>query len=146
VLSGEPVRIGRSKWVRSLLNGIAKPSLNCKHVLSNDMNGSISLWDWRESEQLMTISKVKNTETYQPIHFGLKEGSITDIYFLQDNGELLKYDFTKPQEHQRRTDRKLFEVGSQDNWKMTTRTVEQTTKSLICYEHSKAVMRIFDLY
>jgi hypothetical protein len=61
ILSGDPCRVGKSKWIRSLLNGIAKPSITCKHVLTNDMNGSISLWDWRESEQLMTINNVKNT-------------------------------------------------------------------------------------
>ena len=57
------------------------------------MNGSISLWDWRESEQLMTIDKVKNTETYQPIHFGMKDGLIQEILFLQDDGFMLRYDF-----------------------------------------------------
>ena len=40
----------------------------------------------------------------------------------------------------------MVEVGPNDNWKMTTRTVDFTTKSLICYEHTRAVMRIFDLY
>jgi hypothetical protein len=36
-------------------------------------------------------------------------------------------------------------VGKNDNWKMTTRDVDCTTKSLILYEHTKAVMRIYDL-
>ena len=76
----------------------------------------------------------------------MREGIITDIFFLQDNGTLLKYDFTKENESRRREDRKMFDIGLQDNWKMITRTVEQTTRSLICYEHSKAIMRIYDLY
>jgi len=59
------------------------------------MNGSISLWDWRESEQIMSMKNVKNHQTYQPIHFGMREGTITDILFLQDDGSLLRYDFTK---------------------------------------------------
>lgn len=50
VLGGEPVRVGNSQWVRTLLNGLAQPSLNGKHILTNSMNGKISLWDWRESE------------------------------------------------------------------------------------------------
>lgn len=76
----------------------------------------------------------------------MKEGTVTDILFLQDNGMLLKYDFNKKQESTRRVDRKLVEVSPQDNWKMTTRTVDCTTKSLICYEHSRAMMRIYDFY
>ena len=145
VLSGDPCRIGRSKWIRSLLNGIAKPSVNCKHVLTNDMNGSLSLWDWRESEHLMSIENVKNNETYQPVHFGMKEGTITDILFLQDDGLLLKYDFTKPQESKRRTELRMVEAGRQDNWKMATRAVDCTTKSLIAYEHSKAIVKVYDI-
>jgi hypothetical protein len=94
----------------------------------------------------MTIEGVNNRETYQPIHFGMREGTTTDILFLQDNGMLLKYDFNKIQEKSRRVDRKIVEVSPQDNWKMTTRTVDYTTKSLICYEHSRAMMRIYDFY
>ena len=55
VLSGEPVRVGRSKWIRGLLNGIAKPSITCKHILTNNLHGSISLWDWRLSEEILNI-------------------------------------------------------------------------------------------
>lgn len=58
----------------------------------------------------------------------------------------MKYDFTKKIEGNRRVDRKVVEVAPQDNWKMTTRTVDSTTKSLICYEHTRALMRIYDLY
>ena len=35
LLSGEPTRIGRSKWVRTLMNGISRPSLNSKLVVTN---------------------------------------------------------------------------------------------------------------
>jgi hypothetical protein len=49
LLSGEPCRIGRSKWIRTLNNGIAKPSFNSKYVVTNNMDGNITLWDWRES-------------------------------------------------------------------------------------------------
>ena len=94
----------------------------------------------------MTIEGVKNHETYQPVHFGLRDGTTTDILFLQDNGMILKYDFSKKHESSRRTDRKVVDVTPQDNWKMTTRTVDNTTKSLICYEHSRAIMRIYDFY
>ena len=52
------------------------------------------------------------------------DGSVTDILFLQDNGELLKYDFTLEDESKRRMTRKIFDVGPQDNWKMTTREVD----------------------
>jgi len=37
------------------------------------------------------IEGVKNTETYQPVHFGIRNGNIRDIYFFQDNGYILKY-------------------------------------------------------
>lgn len=47
IVSGEPIRVGRSSWVRSLHNGMACPSLTGKHILTNDMNGKLSLWDWR---------------------------------------------------------------------------------------------------
>lgn len=93
----------------------------------------------------MTIDNVKNMETYQPIHFGMKEGTITDVLFLQDNGYLLKYDFTKPNESKRRSDLKMVDVAKQDNWKMATKTVDCTTKSLILYEHTKAIMKIYDI-
>ena len=35
LLSGEPTRIGRSKWVRTLMDGISRPSLNSKLVVTN---------------------------------------------------------------------------------------------------------------
>ena len=76
----------------------------------------------------------------------MMDGSVTDILFLQDNGELLKYDFTQEDESKRRLTKKIFDIRPQDNWKMTTREVDFSTKSLICYEHTKAIMRIFDLY
>jgi WD40 repeat protein len=141
LLSGEPCRIGRSKWIRTLLNGIAKPSFNSKFVASNDMNGTVSLWDWRESEQVACITGVKNIETYQPINFGLKNGNIRDILFFQDNGFIMKYDILS----RTRTEHKLFDVGKHDNWKMTTRTVDCSTKSVILYEHTKALIKIYDL-
>ena len=59
VLGGEPVRVGNSQWVRTLLNGLAQPSLSGKYVLTNPMNGRISLWDWRESEEVLSW-EVKN--------------------------------------------------------------------------------------
>lgn len=70
---------------------------------------------------------------------------MNDILFFQDNGMLLRYDFTKIQEARRKSEIKLFEVGKDDNWKMTIRNVDLTTKSLILYEHSKAVVRVYDL-
>jgi WD40 repeat protein len=141
LLSGDPCRIGRSKWIRALLNGIARPSLNSKFVLTNDMNGSISLWDWRESEQVAVVENVKNLDTYQQAHFGMRNGNIHDIYFFQDNGFILKYEILK----QERTEYKLFDVGKNDNWKMTTRNIDCTTRSVIIYEHNKAMMKIYDL-
>lgn len=75
----------------------------------------------------------------------MREGTNTDILFLQDNGHLLKYDFTKPNEAKRRSEIKLVDAAKQDNWKMTTRTVDCTTKSLIVYEHSKAVAKVYDI-
>ena len=53
LLGGEPVRLGNSQWVRTLLNGIAKPSNNGKYVVVNEMNGKLTLWDWRESEEVI---------------------------------------------------------------------------------------------
>lgn len=141
ILSGEPCRIGRSKWIRTLLNGIAKPSLNSKYVATNDMNGSLSLWDWRQSEQVAVIEGVKNQETYQPIHFGMRNGNIRDIFFFQDNGHILKYEILKRE----KTEYKLFDVGRHENWKMTTRNIDCSTKSVIVYEHSRALMRVYDL-
>ena len=63
----------------------------------------------------------------------MKDATITDLLMLQDNGELLKYDFTKKNSSKKRIDKKLFDVGPQDNWKMATRNVDFTTRSLICY-------------
>ncbi len=39
----------------------------------------------------------------------------------------------------------MFDMAKQDNWKMTTKTVDCTTKSLILYEHTKATMKIYDV-
>jgi len=39
----------------------------------------------------------------------------------------------------------LVDAAKQDNWKMTTRTVDCTTKSLIVYEHSRAVAKVYDI-
>ena len=49
LLSGEPCRIGKDKWIRTLQNGIGKVSRNSKFLLTNDMNGSLTMWDWRKS-------------------------------------------------------------------------------------------------
>jgi WD40 repeat protein len=49
LLSGEPIRIGNTRWVRTLMNGMSRVSRNGKHVVSSDMNGKICLWDWRDS-------------------------------------------------------------------------------------------------
>lgn len=75
----------------------------------------------------------------------MKEGNINDILFFQDNGYLLRYDFTKRFEPHRRNEIRLLEVGKDDNWKMTTRNIDFTTKSLILYEHTKAVVRVYDI-
>lgn len=75
----------------------------------------------------------------------MNEGTINDILFLQDNGVLLKYDFTKASESRRRYEYKVIEPGKHDNWKMTTREVDFTTKSIILYEHSRAFLRVYDL-
>ena len=53
---------------------------------------------------------MKNKETFQPIHFGLRDGTVTDILFLQDNGLLLRYDFTRSEEGRRRFDLKLLDT------------------------------------
>jgi len=39
----------------------------------------------------------------------------------------------------------MVDTGSEDNWKMTTRIENCTTKSLIAYEHSKAVTKVYDI-
>ena len=105
------------------------------------MNGSISLWDWRESERLGVITGVRNQRSYQPVYFGLKGGNVRDIYFFQDDGYIMKYEMAK----NHKIEHKLFDVGKRDNWKMVTRTIAHTTKSVILYEHSKALMKIYDL-
>lgn len=71
------------------------------------MNGSITLWDWRESEAVAVVEGVKNLESYQPVHFGMRNGSIRDIYFFQDNGYILKYEILKRQ----KIEHKLFDIG-----------------------------------
>lgn len=47
--SGEPCRIGNTRWVRTLMNGMSRVSRTGKHIVTNDMNGKICLWDWRDS-------------------------------------------------------------------------------------------------
>ena len=91
LLSGEPTRIGRSRWVRTLMNGISRPSATSKLVATNEMNGTISVWDWRESERLAVIDGVRNHQSYQPVYFGEKGGNLRDIYFFQDDGYIMKY-------------------------------------------------------
>jgi hypothetical protein len=87
------------------------------------------------------IDGVKNFETYQPIHFGMKNGNIRDVYFFQDNGYIMKYEILKRQ----KTEHKLFDIGKQENWKMVTRTIDSSTKSVILYEHNKCLMKTYDL-
>jgi hypothetical protein len=53
------------------------------------------------------VEGVKNTETYQPVHFGMRNGNLRDIYFFQDNGYILKYEILKRQ----KTEHKLFDIG-----------------------------------
>jgi hypothetical protein len=67
------------------------------------------------------------------------------MLFLQDNGVLLKYDFSRKGEERRRSEYKLIEPGKNDNWKMTTRDVDFTTKSIILYEHTRALIRVYDI-
>ena len=64
------------------------------------------------------------------------------MLFFQDNGHILKYDIIKKHKYEY----KLFDIGKNDNWKMTTRVIDNTTKSVILYEHSKAVMKIYDIW
>jgi uncharacterized protein YrrD len=52
------------------------------------------------------VEGVKNTETFQPINFGMRNGSIKDIYFFQDNGYIMKYEIARRQ----KTEHKLFDV------------------------------------
>jgi hypothetical protein len=60
LLSGEPCRVGRNVWVRTLLNGIGHVSDNCKYIAVNEMNGSLVLWNWRKSTREVVIPDVKN--------------------------------------------------------------------------------------
>lgn len=81
-------------------------------------------------------------ETYQPVHFGMKNGNIRDIYFLQDNGYILKYEIVKRQ----KTEQKLFDIARHENWKMVTRTIDSTTRNAILYEHTKSLIRVYELW
>lgn len=111
------MRIGRSKWIRTLLNGMGRCSLNSKFVASNDMNGCLSLWDWRESEVIQKIENIKNTNNYQYIYFGHKQGCIESLLFLEEDGHLMKHDLLS-----NRTFRsKLFPMDKNDNWKLVIR-------------------------
>lgn len=49
LLSGEPIRIGKDKWMRTLENGISDLSRNSKFIVSSDLNSKLTLWDWRKS-------------------------------------------------------------------------------------------------
>lgn len=59
-LSGEPCRVGREIWVRTLLNGIGHVSDSGKHIVVNEMNGNLVVWDWRKSERIALITDVDN--------------------------------------------------------------------------------------
>jgi hypothetical protein len=59
----------------------------------------------------------------------MRKGIIKDILFFQDNGKILKYDILRNE----RVEHKLFDVGKNDNWKMITKNVELSTKSVILY-------------
>jgi hypothetical protein len=71
----------------------------------------------------------------------MRNGSIKDIYFFQDNGYIMRYEIAKRQ----KTQHKLFDVSPNENWKMITRTVEYSTKSAILYDHKKCLMKVYDL-
>lgn len=90
---------------------------------------------------MAVISGIKNLETYQPIHFGMKNGSIRDILFFQDNGFILKYEIAKKS----RSEHKLFDIPKHENWKMMTRNIDSTTRSAILYEHNRSLIRIYEL-
>lgn len=59
-LSGEPCRVGKNGWVRTLLNGIGNVSDTCKYIAVNEMNGNLVMWDWRKSTREVVITGVKN--------------------------------------------------------------------------------------
>lgn len=59
-LSGEPCRVGKDKWIRTLQNGMGSISPNSKFVLTNDMNSNITLWDWKQSKKIRQIKNVQN--------------------------------------------------------------------------------------
>ena len=59
-LSGEPCRIGRNTWVRTLLNGIGSVSDNCKYIATNEMNGNLVLWNWRKMMECICYLMEKN--------------------------------------------------------------------------------------
>jgi len=46
-------------------------------------------------------------DSYQPIHFGMNNGNIKDIFFFQDNGVIMKYDILA----RKKTENKLFDIG-----------------------------------
>lgn len=49
------------------------------------MNGRISLWDWRESEEKMIWEGLENYESFQMPYFAMIEGKTRKGVFLDDN-------------------------------------------------------------
>lgn len=92
LLSGEPCRIGNTRWVRTLMNGMGSVSRNGKHIVTNDLDGKICMWDWRDSTELLSLTEIKNKDVYQPVYFGTVEGRTRNILFLEEDCSFMIYD------------------------------------------------------
>jgi WD40 repeat protein len=140
-LSGEPSRVARNGWVRTLLNGIGNVSDNCKYIAVNEMNGNLVLWDWRKSSRELVLSGVKNEEVYQSLYFKKEQGDITKLVFLEDDGYLLEHDILE-----NRTSRRcILPTADQENWKMHVGP-EATTEFVYTYEHEQCLVKCYQSF
>ena len=105
------------------------------------MNGSIAVWDWKRSNKVATIPKVKNYETYQSVFFSKKNGDLKGLIFLDDDGNLLEYDLIT----ENLKAKKIIPECGEGNWKLHVDNNDTTDKCYV-YEHNQAIIKCFDTH
>jgi WD40 repeat protein len=64
------------------MNGMGSVSKSGKHIVTNDLDGRICMWDWRDSTEILSLDKISNREVYQSTYFGTVNGKTKNILFL----------------------------------------------------------------
>lgn len=126
--SGEPCRIGNTRWVRTLMNGMGSVSRSGKHIVTNDLDGKICMWDWRDSTEVLSLTGIKNKEVYQPVYFGTVENRTRNILFLDEDCEFMVYDILKETT-------RTSSIQPMDNSKLYVDQNPATTQEFFRYTH-----------